>query len=120
MLDALDAVGRASGEWLWMPLLAWSGLWLLAEAAHRAGARVHPLVRYRTTQAALFALPVGLAVSPLLDPSVLAPWLNPPVVVDMEPVALGALTAAPDAALSAPLAPEAAVFTVWAGMGLLV
>ncbi len=117
MLEALDTLGRASGEVLWLPVLAWTALWLLAEAADLLGARVHPLVRYRATQAVLFALPLGLALAPFLDPSQIAPWLNPPVIIDAAPLATA--LAAPEAAavLAPPLAPT---LTGWGVLGLVV
>lgn len=117
MLEALDTLGRASGEWLWAPILAWTVLWLIAELGDRLGARAHPLVRYRAIQAALFALPVGLALSSVVD---LAPWLNPPVVVDVDPMMLQPVAEGTGAQTVAPLAPEASLFTVWMALGLAV
>lgn len=119
MLDALDALGRASLALVWLPLAAWTVLWLASEVVSRLPGRLHPLPRYRATQALLFALPLGLALALLLDPALLVPWLQPPVVV------VSALADPPlivEGATVPHVVPEAPapVLTLWRGLGLLM
>ena len=70
-LSMLEALGAASLPGLWAPVLAWTALAGIAALALRQWGARAPEAAYRLAQAALFALPVGLAVSLLIDPT----WL---------------------------------------------
>lgn len=65
MLDFLASLGAVSLRPFWLPLTAWTLVWLAAEALLRTGA--HPLVRYRAAQAALWSLPLGVAAAAVVS-----------------------------------------------------
>ena len=118
MLELLDTLGRGAGEALWLPVLAWTALWLVAEAAFRLGTGAHPLVRYRAAQAVLFALPLSFAAAPLLDPAALGALLYPPEIVTVPAAPLALVAVAPEATATAvPVAPPA--LTLWMALGAL-
>ncbi|MEM1054296.1 MAG: TonB family protein [Bacteroidota bacterium] len=77
MRDALDLL-LGMGEWaisaVWLPVLVWTALALLAEATLRL--RPHPLLALGVRQSLLWALPVGLLASLAL------PGLLPATVMD--------------------------------------
>lgn len=119
MLEWIDTLGRVSMETVWLPLLAWTVLWLLGEAIARLPLRVHPLVRYRATQALLFALPLGFALAPFLDAGRLAPWwVERSVVTVSEVTVAGIPVPAGEVARLTEVAPP--VWTLELALGLLL
>ncbi|MEM1054929.1 MAG: M56 family metallopeptidase [Bacteroidota bacterium] len=116
MLELLDTLGRASVGLVWLPILVWTGLWLLSEIALRVW-HTHPLPRYRAMQAVLLALPLGLALAPLVDPAVFAPSLNEPIVITVE-AGVAPLQDAPPSA--APTEPEGIPFSPWMALGTVL
>ena len=64
MTNFLASLGAASVTWFWLPLAAWTIVWLLSEPLIRSN-RIHSSVRYRIAQATLFALPLGIAFGAL-------------------------------------------------------
>ena len=118
MLDVLTALGAASVPYLWVPVLAWTALWLLWEAATPLVKRLHPVARYRLSQSALFALPLGVALGPWLDPARLAPWTVRTVWVSPKIASAPATTPVPSAALAPPEV-TAPVLTLETALGAL-
>jgi TonB family protein len=121
LLDSLTALGANSLDVLWLPLAAWTVLWLLAELGLRLASGAHPVIRYRVAQAVLFSLPLGIAAGAVLDlPSLLPAGavaaMLPEIVVTplAEEAPAGLAGAAGTAVASAP------ALTVWALLGLLV
>ena len=73
-LSLLDGLGAASLAPFWVPLAAWTAVWLVAEGLARWAPA--PASAYRLAQAALLALPAGLALAALIDPA--SPWTPTP------------------------------------------
>jgi len=67
MAEMLGALGAWALPALWVPLAAWTVVWLAAEAAGAALRGAHPMLRYRLAQAALLALPVGVLLAALVE-----------------------------------------------------
>ena len=63
MLDGLASIGLESIRLLWVPLVAWTLLWALAEAALQILRDAHPGIRYRLSQAVLWVLPLSIALA---------------------------------------------------------
>ncbi len=107
LLSAAEAIGAASLAGFWGPVAAWT---VVAAAAlvvgDRWGARA-PAVAYRGTQAVLFALPLGVALALVLDPTWLPTLRDAPALAVLPDPAFAALPAP-----AAGLAPEAPVATV--------
>jgi TonB family protein len=72
-IDALTNLGASTFGTLWLPLAAWSVLWLAFEGGMRLSGRTHPELRYRMTQALLLALPMGIVAGSLLEMHTLLP-----------------------------------------------
>jgi TonB family protein len=89
ILERVADLGALSLDWLWLPLAAWTALWIVAEALLRVLPTGHPMVRYRVNQALLFSLPVGIASSALLDLSFLIPPPPPVIVEDLPGQVIG-------------------------------
>ncbi len=62
ILDGLSALGTATIDPLWRPVLAWTALGLPLWTLLRWTDRLHPNAEYRLSQLLLAALPVGLGV----------------------------------------------------------
>jgi len=73
MLDLIASLGASSIRALWVPLVAWTVLWALAEGVLWALRNAHPGIRYRLTQAVLWALPLSLALAAWMPSN----WLPP-------------------------------------------
>ena len=68
LLDMLAALGAATADSLWLPVLVWTALaapvwWGLARSD------AHPLLQYRVRQALLAALPMGVIAAAVVDTS---------------------------------------------------
>lgn len=120
-IDALTYLGTASLNGIWLPLAAWTVLWLITEVVLRLASGVHPVVRYRVVQAVLFSLPLGILAGAVVDLSALLPAglviaLLPEIVVT--PLA----TEVPEAASGAAAILTAASLGIsgWTVLGLLV
>jgi beta-lactamase regulating signal transducer with metallopeptidase domain len=120
--EILIGLGEASIHALWLPLLAWTVLWVMAEIGMRIVSNVHPLIRYRASQALLLSLPLALVSASALDLSILVP-APPPIILESSPALLldgtfaaETLSGVADAALasSIPIVP------LTAGIGILL
>lgn len=67
LLDLLHALGAASWQTLWLPVLLWTSVVLIAVATLRLTPSLPPLWTYRFRQALLAALPVGIITSAVVD-----------------------------------------------------
>src|SRR5690554_5175046 len=65
LLDALQTIGAATLDPLWLPLAAWTIVALLVFLALNRWRSGHPFIRYRSAIALLFALPLGVLVAML-------------------------------------------------------
>jgi TonB family protein len=116
-IDTIAAIGASSIEWFWLPVAAWSALWLIAEVILRLSPDGHPMIRYRVNQALLVSLPVALVTAALIDLSFLLPAAEP---IYVESVAAsfssGTVLPMPEHVVSTPSFP---IGHVAAGLGLL-
>ncbi|WP_118841007.1 M56 family metallopeptidase [Salinibacter ruber] len=67
ILDGLSALGTATIDPLWRPVLAWTALALPLWALLRWTDRLHPNAEYRLSQLLLAALPVGIAAVGVIE-----------------------------------------------------
>ncbi|MCS3615169.1 M56 family metallopeptidase [Salinibacter ruber] len=67
ILDGLSALGTATIDLLWRPVLAWTALALPLWALLRWTDRLHPNAEYRLSQLLLAALPVGIAAVGVIE-----------------------------------------------------
>ncbi|WP_259220970.1 hypothetical protein [Salinibacter ruber] len=67
ILDGLSALGTATIDPLWRPVLAWTALALPLWALLRWTDRLHPNAEYRLSQLLLAALPVGVAAVGVIE-----------------------------------------------------
>ncbi|MCS3679093.1 TonB family protein [Salinibacter ruber] len=67
ILDGLSALGTATIDPLWRPVLAWTALALPLWALLRWTDRLHPNAEYRLSQLLLAALPVGVAMIGVIE-----------------------------------------------------
>jgi TonB family protein len=61
--DLLEQLGSATLETLWLPVLFWSALALLAVLALNLWRSGHPWIKYQSYMALLLALPLGLCLA---------------------------------------------------------
>lgn len=104
MPPLLETLGEASVSRLWVPVAAWTVLSVVADLGVRRWARRAPEMAYRLVQSVLLALPLGLAVALLVDPSWLPAWRSVTL-----PLALPASGPAPEASPVTPLVNAPAV-----------
>ncbi len=67
LLDALDLIGRATWEPVWVPTLVWTVFALPLWLGLKQTDRLHPLAEYRLSQVLLATLPVGVYATTLAD-----------------------------------------------------
>ena len=110
LTDMLQALGVGSLDVLWLPLAAWT---ILAAPIYFALCQDWPrppLLRYRTLQALLLVLPVGIAVAAATDFLSLLADRTAPGAAAPALITLPAVSTA---------APEAAALSLWNGYVLL-
>lgn len=67
LLESLHNLGAASWPLLWLPVLAWTSVVLIAVAALRLAPALPPLWTYRFRQTLLAALPLGVIAAAMID-----------------------------------------------------
>lgn len=75
LIDGIHTIGMSSLSWFWVPLLAWTLLALPIYGGLRFWRTVPPMVQYRSRQALLAALPLGMVGSILSGAFGITGWL---------------------------------------------
>lgn len=114
LADFLANLGAASVTWFWVPLAAWTILWLLCEPILQSN-RIHPGIRYRLAQATLLALPVGITFGAMYRFRPVAP----PAIKTSEPgiVIEGGFVFEPLVMIAAP-GPVSSGLSLWVIVGI--
>ena len=97
VLSLAESLGAASVAGLWAPVAAWSVLAAIVLAVVARWGSRSPALAYRAVQAVLLALPVGVALALVVDPSWLPAWrvVSAPVVGPGPALALSAPSPTP-------------------------
>ena len=78
MFEVITSLGLGSIHALWVPLGIWTILWMMAESVLWLSRDVHPGVRYRLTQAVVWALPLSIALTAWMPKDILpSSWAAP-------------------------------------------